>query len=829
MSLHLRPPIAAVRAAAVSAALVLCVVAGWFGPQGALAAKPGSLEVRVVGVPAGQKVSAVLAGPGVRRSVRSMRTLRLRRARPGWYRLKLAPVRISRRFGTIRAGAVASASQRVVRVRVRSGRKALLRGAYTRIVNPGVQPLASGRVTAVAGPAGNPSEITLAGRFALGKGAVVSIPPSAQLPRGLLSYVVSARPQGDATVVSLRAAPVFEVVPNYQFEVPLDAAAAGRVRARRSCSGLDGLTPRREIRNIRFSGGWATTRVFGQSITTGIQIGVQFDAEVGVRAQTGIGVECSLTAGVSANGMAGPVPVTAGIEGELSASAAAGAAMDAGGVVPVAASARTIGTPPTLVWLPNVTFGSPRFSSDVRAFAQVTAGIGLGVKLGVGNDYVASATVKLGASTNFTAKPRSCVWDARFGEFSAGGKILGWTISTPKTPALYRRDLWRGCSGGATSGSGVSASPGGQPGPNPGSGESGSARGAEAAQVTAGGSHSCAVSADAAARCWGANFDGRLGDGTTEVATGPVRVQGVTDAAQISAAEYHTCVLTAAGGVNCWGRNDRGQLGDGTTTNRLTPVPVPGLSTATDVSVGSSHACAVSKDGTVWCWGDGVNGKLGDGTTGTRLSPVQVQGISTATDVAAGDYHTCAVLAAGAVRCWGSGQHGMLGDGSTLPDVTPTAVQGIFTATAVDVGTEYSCARLRDGTIRCWGLNDHGQLGDGTTEDRLTPVAVQGISSAAVLAVGDAHSCVAMVDRTSRCWGRNKYGQLGDGTTIDRATSVVVGRLAEALQIDAGWAHTCATVTGGGVRCWGWNGAGNLGDGLSSDRLLPVSVLGFPS
>ena len=94
-------------------------------------------------------------------------------------------------------------------------------------------------------------------------------------------------------------------------------------------------------------------------------------------------------------------------------------------------------------------------------------------------------------------------------------------------------------------------------------------------QVSTHGQHTCALDTDASVWCWGANDHGELGDGTTEDRATPVRVTTLSAGATELAAGYdHTCAVLDGGSLSCWGYNYAGQLGDGTTTTRLRPVNV---------------------------------------------------------------------------------------------------------------------------------------------------------------------------------------------------------------------------------------------------------------
>ena len=90
--------------------------------------------------------------------------------------------------------------------------------------------------------------------------------------------------------------------------------------------------------------------------------------------------------------------------------------------------------------------------------------------------------------------------------------------------------------------------------------------------------HTCGVTTGGAAYCWGEDSYGELGNGTINSVpnSSPESVSGGLTFASVSAGYVHTCGLSTGGAAYCWGYNFNGQLGDGTTTSSTVPVLVLG-------------------------------------------------------------------------------------------------------------------------------------------------------------------------------------------------------------------------------------------------------------
>jgi alpha-tubulin suppressor-like RCC1 family protein len=212
-------------------------------------------------------------------------------------------------------------------------------------------------------------------------------------------------------------------------------------------------------------------------------------------------------------------------------------------------------------------------------------------------------------------------------------------------------------------------------------------------RVTAGQYHSCATRTDGTLWCWGANDHGQAGRPATTtkvlvataIAVAPTRTVGAPS--RVAAGGSHSCAATANGGPTatvCWGDDALLQLGDsGRTGTSSTPVEATVLANKADlVAAGKLHTCNISSASAgntvnvvITC--AGADDKLQSGAAPPVASINKVDlalpganGLGV-TLVASGGDHTCAVTTGGELRCFGANTHGQLGDGTNTSTATP--------------------------------------------------------------------------------------------------------------------------------------------------------------
>lgn len=369
--------------------------------------------------------------------------------------------------------------------------------------------------------------------------------------------------------------------------------------------------------------------------------------------------------------------------------------------------------------------------------------------------------------------------------------------------------------------------------------------------VSAGVYHSCGVTPTGAAYCWGWGGDGELGSGSRRPARAPaaaaqtpVAVAGGHIFAALSAGWRHSCGVTTSNEAFCWGDNYWGELGDGSTTSRVLPVRVVGAFAS--VQVGARHSCGVTTTHAAYCWGDNAAGQLGDGSGVASSSPVAVAGGLLFDAVTVGGFHSCGLESSGAAHCWGNNDEGQLGDGTTNPSSKPGAVAGGHTFVALSAGAFHTCGITSSGSY-CWGYDADAELGTGATSGPAVcsgrypcstlPVAVAGGHKFAAVNAGQFHSCgFEATSGAAYCWGNSDFGQLGTGVRgpelcgqsfCSSLPLAVAGGLSYA-GMSSGAYHTCAVTTTQAAYCWGINANGQLGVATTGTCNPASSPIAYP-
>lgn len=321
-------------------------------------------------------------------------------------------------------------------------------------------------------------------------------------------------------------------------------------------------------------------------------------------------------------------------------------------------------------------------------------------------------------------------------------------------------------------------------------------------QMTAGASHSCGRTLDERLFCWGNGGDGRLGHGgySTFLDPAPVASDGVRWRT-VSAGSEHTCGVTTDDQALCWGKG-------------FSPAPglMTGSMAVDSLDAGGGATCATVQ-GAAWCWGANESGQLGTGDRTPRAQPAAVSGGHAFVDVSVGGRHACGLTAGGEAWCWGENGFGQLGAAGAQDcgefyriecSTTPVRVDTEVRFTAIDAGFLHTCALDEDGAAYCWGNNVYEQVGDLSTTDRSRPVRVAATTERFRQIVAmQRNSCGIASSGAADCWGTHET----IGQDVDQMVAGQHWRSIAGLDV-----HLCGAAADGRGYCSGREQFGELGN-----------------
>jgi alpha-tubulin suppressor-like RCC1 family protein len=359
-------------------------------------------------------------------------------------------------------------------------------------------------------------------------------------------------------------------------------------------------------------------------------------------------------------------------------------------------------------------------------------------------------------------------------------------------------------------------------------------------KLAAGSSHVCGIKDDGFAFCWGYNFNGQTGTNTAGAGTDKTtatQITGTLKVRDIALGSSHSCGITGNGSAYCWGKGTLGQIGNNATADVAVATLVSGSHRFISLAATAQSSCGIKDDGTLRCWGDNTLGELNTaGAQTSSLIPVASSDTNRWISLFAGNSMFCGVQSSGASYCWGFNGSGQLGVGDSFNRSSSAAISmtNVTTPTLIKfkkvvVGDLTSCGLSTTQDLWCWGNGvTTGEHGVGARIFMKTSPLHVGSSKWIDMAMASNHACAINDAYDVFCWGRNAAYELGiaSGDTVARYSPTRINGTRKYLSIATANNSSCAAATDGQLLCWGsdaGSNSGNLASGAYAALQVPTA------
>ena len=333
----------------------------------------------------------------------------------------------------------------------------------------------------------------------------------------------------------------------------------------------------------------------------------------------------------------------------------------------------------------------------------------------------------------------------------------------------------------------------------------------------------------------------RTSGDNTESKSDPIQILGITN---FSLGATHQLLLDETETVWAVGSGIFGKLGDGTQERKTVPVKI--MDDAKDICAGGFHTLILKNDNTLWATGWNLYGALGVGDKVTThdvdsYSTTPLEVTSDVKSMAAGVMHSLILKTDGTLWAVGLNEDGQLGVGDKVPsgdlqggyganmtDFINTPIEVTNDVKSMSAGSNYTLVLKNDDTLWAAGENYSGQLATGDKINRTSLIKIA--DSVKNMNAGLRHTLILKTDNTLWAAGWNHCGQLGVGDKVPSgqlsdASTTFVEVTSDVKSMNAGDSYTLVLKNDDTLWAAGENHRGNFGIGTVDSQYTANPIL----